>query len=803
VTAHLEAIARTVERERLGPSTAAIAEAARRRDIPVRRVGGLSLLRLGYGCHRRLVSAAMTEQTSAIGVDIAGDKILAKKLMARAGIPVPDGLVAKTEVEAIRAADELAARGAVVVKPRNGNHGRCVTVGVTTPAGARQAYRRAAAGSGSCEVIVETYVPGKDYRVLVVDGRVAAAAELRPPCVTGDGEHTVIELIDLLNADPRRGHGHSRPLTKITIDDATLAHMAAAGFQPGTVPTSGQQVTLRRNGNLSTGGTSKDVTDQVHAEVAELCRRAAAVTGLDICGIDLRLEDIGAPLFAPSLAGSGRSGGHRQAAAVIEINACPGLRMHLTPADGDGRAVAEAIVDRLYPPGALGRIPIVSVTGTNGKTSTVRMIAHVLRQSGLRTGMSCTDGVFIGGRCVLEADASGPRSAEMVLDDTTVEVAVLETARGGILRSGLGYDKADVGVITNISADHLGEDGIDDVDDLIGVKALVAEELRRGGNLVLNAADHATAAIADRPAVRKNEPVLRYFSITPGNAVIERHKRAGGICYEASDGQIIETAAGLQRLIMNISALPGAFDGRAKHVVANALAAIAACRAAGVTVKDIREALGTFTPGAVNPGRGNVYAVTAGPSASAAAGPVLVDYGHNAAALHATGQMVASVWEGEPVAAITLPGDRRDDLVTESAEAVASWFGTVVIYEDEDRRGRAPGAMRELIAAAMRKIRPEVHVTFADGPAAALRAAVDFAAGAPVLFLYEKLDPALAALEAVGATPWPEEDLMGDLEGEPIEDSLPRDLLSDVSTAETTPLPPVAGSSLNRAEPDT
>ena len=797
LTAHLEAIARTAERERLGPSTVAIAEAARRRDIPVRRVGGLSMLRLGYGCHRRLVSAAMTEQTSAIGVDIAGDKMLAKKLMALAGIAVPDGVVAKTEVEAIRAADELG--GPVVVKPRNGNHGRCVTVGVQTPAEARQAYRRAAAGSGSCEVIVETYVPGKDYRVLVVDGRVAAAAELRPPCVTGDGEHTVIELIDMLNADPRRGQGHSRPLTKITVDDAMLAHVAAAGFQPGTVPTSGQQVTLRRNGNLSTGGTSKDVTDQVHAEVAELCRRAAAVTGLDICGIDLRLEDIGGPLFAPSLAGSGRSSGGRQSAAVIEINACPGLRMHLTPADGTGRAVAEAIVDRLYPPGALGRIPIVSVTGTNGKTSTVRMIAHVLRQSGLRTGMSCTDGVFIGGRCVLEADASGPRSAEMVLDDTTVEVAVLETARGGILRRGLGYDKADVAVITNVAADHLGEDGIDGVDDLVGVKALVAEEIRRGGSLVLNAADHATAAIADRPAVRANEPVLRYFSITPGNAVIERHKRSGGICYEASDGQIIETAGGLQRLIMNIAELPGAFDGLAKHVVANALAAIAACRAAGVTVKDIREALSTFTPGAVNPGRGNVYAVTAGPAATTAAGPVLVDYGHNAAALHATGQMVASVWEGEPVAAITLPGDRRDDLVSESAEAIASWFGTVVVYEDEDRRGRAPGEMRELIAAAMRKLRPEVHVTFADGPAGALRAAVELAAGGPVLFLYEKLDPALAALESLGATPWPEEDLMGDLEGEPIEGGLPPELIRNAGDGDAAPLPASSDTPLDPA----
>jgi cyanophycin synthetase len=416
--------------------------------------------------------------------------------------------------------------------------------------------------------------------------------------------------------------------------------------------------------------------------------------------------------------------------------------------------------------------------------------------------MSCSDGVFIAGRCVLEADASGPRSAEMVLDDTSVEVAVLETARGGILRRGLGYDKADVAVITNISADHLGDEGIDDTGDLISVKALVAEKVRRGGSVVLNAADHATVAIADRPAVRRNAPVLRFFSVTPGNAVIDRHKRAGGICYEVSDGQVIETAGGLQRLIMNITELPGAFDGRARHVVANALAAVAACRAAGVTVKDIREALSTFSPGAVNPGRGNVYAVTAGPAASAAAGPVLVDYGHNAAALQATGQMVAAVWDGEPVAAITLPGDRRDDLITESAEAIASWFGTVVIYEDEDLRGRAPGEMRARIAAAMRRIRPEVHVTFAAGPGEALREAVALAAGAPVLFLYEKLHLALAALEAVGATPWPEEDLMGHLESAPSLDELPSDLVREGNDPHASPIPAAQQLAADLRDPD-
>ena len=758
--AHVEAIARTVERERLGPSTAAIAAAARRRGIPVRRVGGLSMLRLGYGCNRRVVSAALTEQTSAIGVDIASDKVLAKLLMTRAGIPVPEGVVARSEAEAIRALGTLG--GPVVVKPRNGNHGRSVSVGVHSPGQAGLAYRRAAAGAGSCEVIVESYVPGRDYRVLVVDGAVRAAAELSPPSVTGDGRRTIGDLVRDLNADPRRGHGHSRVLSKASIDESVLAHLVAHGQALDTVPEAGQVVTLRRNGNLSTGGTSRDVTALVHPDIAELGRRAAAVAGLDVCGIDLRLEDIAAPLF----------GSRHQAAAVIEINACPGLRMHLSPAEGAPQPVGEVIVDRLYPPGAPSRIPIIAVTGTNGKTTTVRMIAHILRQAGIRTGMTCTDGVEIGGRCVLEADASGPRSAEVVLDDTSVEAAVLETARGGILRRGLGYDLADVAVITNITADHLGDDGVDDLAELVEVKALVAEEICEGGSLVLNADDEAAAGIADRPRVGGRSPVVRYFSTSPGSAALSRHKRAGGHCYESCDGQLTEVVGRRQQVIMNVAELPGAFGGRAAHVVANALAAIAACRAAGVAVKDIRDALATFVPGVANPGRGNVYAVTAAPQAATAAGPVVVDYGHNAAALQATGQMVAAVWGGEPVAAITLPGDRRDDLVTASAGAVAAWFGKVVVYEDDDLRGREPGEMRALITAALRAARPGIAITQADGPGEALREAVAAAAGAPVLLLYEKLAEARAALDALGATPWPEEDLMGGLAATTAPDNL-------------------------------
>ena len=727
----LARISAVVERERLGVSTAALAAAARRRGIPVRRVGGLSMLRLGYGRHRRLVCAALTEQTSAIGVDIAADKVLAKRLLADAGIPVPEGLVAWSAEEA--AAAVAAVGGPVVVKPRAGNHGTNVIVGVTSADGAAAAYAQASGESGA--VIVEKFVPGTDYRVLVVDGRVVAAAELRPASVTGDGSSDVRELTQRVNADPRRGDGHSRELTKIKLDAAATAHLAAQGLDARSVPARGQVVTLRRNANLSTGGTSRDVTDLVHGDIADMCRRAAAIVGLDVCGIDVRLTDISAP-FDP-----GRGG------AVIEVNACPGLRMHLSPAEGTPRDVAGAVVDSLYPPGAPSRIPIIAVTGTNGKTTTVRMIAHILRQAGLSVGMSTTDGVYSGGRLVYEADASGPRSAEMVLDDTSVEAAVLETARGGIVRRGLGYDKADVAVITNIAADHLGADGVDDLQQLIDVKALIAEEIHDGATVVLNADDPAAAAIADRPRVRRHAPVIRFFSLDDGGEVTERHRRAGGTTYQLRDGQIVEAEASGERVLLSVAELPGAFGGLARHLLANALAAVAACRAAGVGAKDIRRALATFTPGESNPGRGNVYL--------AAGSPVIVDYGHNAPALHATGRMITDVWGGEPVAAITLPGDRRDDLVTATAEAIATWFSRVVIYEDVDKRGRQPGEMIRLITAAILRARPRIAVATADGPRSALSTAVGMAAGSPVLFLYEKLSMAHDALAALGASPWP------------------------------------------------
>jgi cyanophycin synthetase len=736
--AELERITGMAERDRLGVSTAAIADAARRRGIPVRRVGARSLLRLGYGCHRQLAWAALTSHTSAAGVDIATDKKLAKQLLAAAGIPVPEGIVACSQAEAAQAYEQIG--GQVVVKPLGGSQGASLTIGVHSSTEAGAAYAKAAEDGDA--VLVEAYLPGNDYRVLVIDGRLAAAAELRPASVTGDGEHTISQLVEIVNTDPRRGAGHARELTRIQLDADTLRHLESQGLDGHSVPAAGQPVTLRRNANLSTGGTSKDVTEQVHEQVADMCRRAAAVAGLDICGIDLRLADISAPLLSPAGHGPAQPGG------VLELNACPGLRMHLSPTEGTPRDVAAAVVDSLFPPGAQGRIPIVSVTGTNGKTTTVRMIGHVLNQAGLRVGMSCTDGVSIGGKLVYSADASGPRSAEMVLDDPTVEAAVLETARGGIIRRGLGYDLADVAVVTNISADHLGDDGIDDMDELIHVKALVAEEIRDGGSVVLNADDPATAALAERSALRRHSPVVRFFSLTPGNPVIERHRREGGMCYEIIDGQLTETEGSGRRALLGVAELPGGFGGKARHVLANALAAVAACRAAGVSAKDIRRALASFTPEESNPGRANIY--------RAGTSPIIVDYGHNAAALQSTGRFVLDVWGGMPVAVITLPGDRRDDLLAQTAQSVAACFATVVIYEDSDKRGRAPGEMTTLIGAALRDARPDVRCEAAENPADALRAGLALADGAPVLFLYEKLGMALDALQVVGAQLWPE-----------------------------------------------
>ena len=697
------------------------------------------MLRLGYGRNRRLACAALTELTSAVGVDIAADKMLAKQLLADAGIPVAEGVLAASAEEAARALGVLGPP--VVIKPLRGNQGRCVTVGVRTPHEAITAFDRAGGGS---PVLVERFVTGHDYRVLVIDGRVAAAAQLHPACVTGDAAHTISQLVAQVNADPRRGDGHARELTRISLDDEVMRHLDAAGLDGGSVPAAGQVVALRQNANLSTGGTSRDVTDLVHEDVAALCVRAAAAAGLDICGVDLRAPDIAAPLD------TGRPGGGT-AVAVLELNACPGLRMHLAPVEGRPRDVAAAIVDTLYPPGTQARIPVIAVTGTNGKTTTVRMIGHVLSQAGLRVGMATTDGVYSGGRLVYDADASGPRSAEMVLDDTerggrgAGDRARRDPARRAGLRPGRRgrghqhhrrppgrrrhrrHDRADPRQGAGSRGDPGRRDG--------------GAQRRRPGR---RRARRPAGGAPERPGDQVLQPAARQ----PGAGAAQAGRRPGLRGPRRPAGGDRGRPA---RPLIPVAELPGAFGGRAAHLVANALAAAAACRAAGFSAKDIRRGLATFTPVEANPGRGNVY--------RAGDVPVIVDYGHNAAALDATGAMITNVWGGEPAAAVTLPGDRRDDLVTETAEAIAAWFGKVVVYEDSDKRGRRPGEMQELIAAAMRRVRPDIACEPAAGPEQALRRAVALADGGPVLFLYEKLTAARAAVESIGGIPvarrWP------------------------------------------------
>ncbi|MFL6055271.1 MAG: cyanophycin synthetase [Actinoallomurus sp.] len=730
--AELVALASLHERTRLGVSTAALAAAARRRGIPVRRVDDLNLLQLGYGRHRRTVWAAMTDRTSAIGVEAAGDKMLTKRLLEGAGLPVPEGVVVTTVEEAVAAYEDIGAP--VVVKPLAGHQGENVWIELADAGEVAAAFRSASADGGAA--LVESYVPGRDHRVLVIGDRVVAAAELSPARVTGDGRSTIADLVAAANTDPARGEGHDRPLTRLALGETELAHLARQGLTPESVPNPGQLVTLRRNANLSTGGTSKDVTDHVHPDVVRLCRRVAATVGLDVCGIDLRVPDITAPLSADA----GASG-------VIEVNASPGLRMHLAPYEGKPRNVAAEIIDRLYPPGTSGRVPIVAVTGTNGKTTTVRMIAHLLAQDGRRVGMATTEGVYVGGELIYKADASGPRSAAMVLGDRTVDAAVLETARGGIVRRGLGYDRAEVAVLTNVTDDHLGVDDIATVDDLVEIKALVAEEIRRGGHLVLNADDPRTAALADRPRVRDREPVVRYFALSAAPRV-ERHLRAGGIAYFVEDGVLTE-AGGPGRLeLLPATDVAGSFGGLARHVIGNALAAAAAARALGMPADLVARGLRTFDPHDHNPGRGCTFRVDDR--------PVVVDYAHNPAAVTAVSELMRQVWRREGVAAVTLPGDRCDDLVIDTARALARSFGRVVVYEDEDRRGRRPGEMAALIARGLVDVRPDVRVH----PAGDLKGAVGIALGVsapgePILLLYEKLQPVMDLLNTLGAASVP------------------------------------------------
>ncbi|MDA8347114.1 MAG: cyanophycin synthetase [Thermaerobacter sp.] len=704
----------------LGPSTEAIARAARARDIPVRRLAGSSVLELGQGQYLRRVQATLTDRTSTVAVDIAQDKQRCKAILREHGIPVPEGIVVRTAEQAAHAALRLPLP--LVVKPVSGSQGRGVSVHLRRPRDVRRAV--AIAQAISEEVLLERQIFGKEYRLLVVGGRFVAAAERIPPAVVGDGEHTVAELVAFENLDPRRGGGHERPLTRITLDNIAHFCLARQGLLPDGVPQPGQRVLLRDSANLSTGGTARDCTDEVSPRVRAMAERAAAVIGLDVAGIDVVAQDI-ADDAAP--------------AWVLEVNAAPGIRMHLYPQSGHARDVAGSIVESLFPPGSPSRIPLAAVTGSNGKTTTVRLVREMLQRRGLVVGFTSTDGHGVGDEFLGRGDDAGPRSARAVLSDQRVQAAVLEVARGGISRAGLGYDAADVGCILNVTGDHLGQDGTDTIEELAQVKALVIEAVRPHGRVVLNADDPVALQLGSRARA----PIV-LFSASPDHLAVRRHIAAGGEAVIAAQDAIVLFAKGRTERIAQLRELAFADAGRVRPMLENALAAAALGHGLGLLPEEIAEGLRSFRNDAEhNPGRMNVYDVHGV--------RVVVDYGHNPHALAAVGQSLRAVGAGRLRGVIGMPGDRRDEDALALGRVAAQVFDEVFCKEDRDRRGRERGDMALRIAQGVRTGggRPSVVLDECEALREAFQASVP---GDVVAVFYELLGPVLEEIERLRAS---------------------------------------------------
>jgi cyanophycin synthetase len=679
------------ERAAFGPSTQALLDEAALRDIPSIRLNEQSLVQLGHGVHQKRIRATMTNQTSSLGVDIASDKKLTNTLLAGTGVPVPRSQVVRSADETVAAATRIGFP--VAVKPLDGNHGRGVALNLANAEAVRNGYALARRESRHGGVVVESFLTGNDYRCLVVGGVLRAVAQRVPAHVVGDGEHPLAELVELTNADPRRGIGHEKVLTRIKVDEEAITYAREQGFELTDVPPRGVRVFLKRTGNMSTGGISIDRTEEIHPDNAELAELAARVVGLDIAGIDFICPDISVPVRD--------TGG-----GIVEVNAAPGFRMHTHPTEGEAQYVAKPVIDMLFPPGSPSRIPIVAVTGSNGKTTTARMIAHIMKGMGRKVGMTSTDGIFVDGRAVRRGDMSGPKSASTVLQNPTVDFAVFEVARGGILREGLGYQRNDVAVVLNVTGDHMGLGGITSIRQLAAVKQVVVEAVPRSGTAVLNADDPLVAAMG-----RHCSGSVIYFSMDPENEMIRRQAARGrrAVTLEPGrNGEMIVLRQGRKSMpLVWTHLVPATFEGRARMNVQNALAAAAAAWVAGAHLHDIRQGLRTFsTSYYLAPGRLNMFELDGY--------RVLVDYAHNAPAVRALGEFVERLAEpsaggrrglvpGRRIGVVATAGDRRDDDITELGRVAAGYFDTLVVREDANTRGRPRGETARLVERGVRE----------------------------------------------------------------------------------------------------
>jgi cyanophycin synthetase len=661
--------------QRMGPSTGSIVEEAKKRNIPYIRLDGEALVQLGYGCKQKRIEATVTGGTNSIGVDIAGDKDRTKRILTDASIPVPAGDVVRSVEKLKEAINRIGYP--IVLKPLDGNHGKGATIDVRNWQEAQLAFERAKQFSE--KIIIERFIAGKDFRVLVINNKFVAAAQRIPASVTGDGRHTIRELIQIVNSDPRRGNGHDNILTCIEVNDVCLGFLEKHGKTLDSVLSIGEQCFLKPTANLSTGGTATDVTDEVHARNIALFERVARTIGLDVCGIDVMAPHLSSPIQ--------ENGG-----AILEVNAAPGFRMHLQPTMGRSRNVAEPVVDMLFPYNNNGRIPIVAVAGTNGKTTTTRLVAHIAQQSGCVTGYTTTDGIYLDNELVVKGDCSGPHSAQFVLKDSAVQFAVLECARGGILRSGLGFDQCHTAIVTNVAEDHLGLGGIDTLEKLAKVKAVVPETVMPTGYAILNADDDLVYKMKEN--VRSK---VALFSLFSDNARIEQHCAEGGVAAYPENGYLILRVGNHVVPIEEITHVPITFGGKALFNIANVLAACLAAYTNNIKLSTIRRALQTFVPSdETTPGRINLF-----PFGDFT---IMVDYAHNPHGVRALGQLIKNMDAGTKVGIITGVGDRRDEDIIALAEEAARIFDEIIIRHDADLRGRTHEELDRLLTDGIQRV---------------------------------------------------------------------------------------------------